>query len=767
MKLSLAWICDHLDGKFAVDIQTIVNRFNESVAEIESFHKVTVEKKKFALAEVKESTASGIKAALPNGSVHELSGRTDLSVGQHALVIQEKSYRWVKLADLGSSKDGLLGPIEPSTFSQSFESIPEEDWVIDVDNKSINHRPDLWSHRGVARELSVLFGVQLKKIDALIEKQKIQELSNEVSSKQTGAIVLKESKLCSRFACAALDTVNYSASDVGIAARLVRVDAKPINATVDLTNYVMFDIGQPMHAYNTTKSKIEQFEVRLAQNKEKMTLLDGQSIELVPQDLVVTDGKQPIALAGVMGGQSLMVDKNAHSVMIEAAHFDPAAVRLSGARHKLRTDASARFEKSLDPYNVTDAIERYLALAQRTKLVPFSSYAVVARGQLPKQTFLTISHHLIEERVGAPIESSFIVKTLTALGFSVETRDGSYHIGVPSFRATKDIKIAEDIIEEVVRIYGFAKIPTRLQSRLMDPFPLHAPLILRQIKRLLAFGHGMREVYNYALYDTDFVTKLGLTDFMQQPHVLSPVSENWKYLVKSLIPGLLKYVAHAAPDHDELRFFESGRTWYMPSDRTINENKSLSGIFYKRHEAVDFYECEAIIDKLSHSFGFTYEWKQMSEPTVPWYARYTSAQLLYNGRVVGMAGLVDASFFAKVAQGYAFVFELDLSFMIDFNKPVTQLKPISKFQKSTRDISFLVDQKVTVQELLRSIAAVEPRIESMHVVDLFSKPEWKDKKSITLRMVISDHTKTLSKDEVEQIYNSVVTRLGSYEIQIR
>lgn len=771
MKLSLAWIFDHIGAdQHTVDVHEIVKRFNKTTAEIESYYQVKVDHSSLSIGIVESISKETIAVFSQEWNKKcMLPFRADVAVQDAVILAQrEGTTAWATMADVGGHKTTFLSPVscDQAMLDGSWKKfIIENDWIIEVDNKSINHRPDLWSHRGIAREIAAIFDMQLKDLEEMLAKQVSYTLEKSTAKTGSVTITVDDPAACKRYSALHVPVRN-KASIVAMALRLARIDSKPIDAVVDCTNYVMFDIGQPMHAFDAHTLTGNSLAVRFAKNKEKIVLLDGQEIELQSQALVIADQKMPVALAGVMGGNATKVSLHTQQIVLESATFDPVFVRKTALYAKIRTDASARFEKSLDPENTVNGIRRFLVLAREHGLVDAQQqYVPAVVGSPLRDTIISCNIEDIQKLLGIAIELSFIEKTLHKLDFTIEHSNGTLKVTVPSFRATKDVSIAQDITEEVGRFYGYESIPTVLPRRYMAPFGVSAVNRVRSIKHLLAYGLGMHEVYNYSLFDQEFINSLRY-EVQNTAHVMSPVSENWRYLVTSLIPGLLKNVVDNSALHEKISLFEWGRVWNL-TNGFIQEHKKLSGIFFDKNEKVDFYNAKSHIQTLFAALNMSITWKQLEYSQDPWFMPFQSAYLYHGDTLVGIAGKIQKQCLHIHTLGDAFIFELDGNFLLEYSASQPIFAVLPKYQPTSRDVSVLVDLRVTVDQLMTVIKHADTHITDVTLKDVFQKAEWSNKKSITLHYVISHPERTIAREESEKIGLKVAQSLKQLGAEVR
>ncbi|HBL98537.1 TPA: phenylalanine--tRNA ligase subunit beta [Candidatus Dependentiae bacterium] len=805
MKISIAWIFDHLGVDWRTyDIRDLITQLSAKTAEIDGFKHYTFTPASFSLVQVTAFDNTHVQVrcierkkniSLPPRGLSQSS----LRVNDLFLVTQEgAAYRWATLADCGAERDGLMPSLRVPSVDKKTGNPPDwhtqvetEDWIIEIDNKSLTNRPDLWGHRGFAREIAALLNIPLLPEERLCgtrpirhyeKKSPLIDLTSPLDSTRPSA--------CTRFAGIKLTSTSCEPSLLPIAHRLARVDAKPMNAWVDLTNYVMYDWGQPMHAFDANHVT-GSIQVRFAYPNEPLTLLDGDKIELSDQDCVVADEKQALSVAGIMGGQASAISNNTTSVFLESAHFEPTTIRRSAARLKKRTESSARFEKNLDPNQNTVALERYLTLAEKFGLSFKADETITSVGTLAEEHTIDLTHKNLVEKLGTTITEGQVRSILMHLEFGVQIIDGSaglsYRVTIPTFRGTKDVRIPEDLIEEIARSYGYDNIPALAPTRSMRPFSTETVFRKRMIKRHCAFALSMREVETYPLYDESFLKKVGLT-ITDAPEILNPLSENSRRLVTSLIPHLLQGILHNAVAEKQLRLFELNRTWSTSGSSVENptsETQVASGVFYNR-SGFNFYDGKAALESLFMALDLFADWKVVatnrsnanrsttngSKPnestTPPWSDAHQIAEIWINGVQLGYAGMVNPRLMSTIAEGEAFAFELN-STLLTSTTLCTKKKfeSPSRFQAVSLDISMLTPREITVGTLEDSIARADARIRDVNLVDLFEKEEWGSRRSIAIRYIVQDDEKTLSKEDIEAVQKAVVSAVLPHGVEVR
>jgi len=776
MKLSLAWLFDHIDADYkTIAITDLVNRFNTTTAEIEHVTHVELNLNPYSLV-----TVTGMNADITVKSDEwqrefALPLRPDAKIGTCYLVKRTvtdegQNYSWAKVQEWHSSKEGLMPAflcaenIRAGAWKRTFEV---DDYILELDNKSITHRPDLWGHRGVAREIAALFDFKLKPEAGFVAPLEVRLYDSAVSATPASpiSITVSDTTICKRFSGLYIDAVVPQASSLWMAYRLARVDNRPINALVDATNYVMLDIGQPMHAYDADSMSTKHVAPRYARTGQTLALLDGQTIKLTNDDVVVTDGNNPICLAGIMGGFSTALSDKTTRMFVEAACWNAGTIRRTAMHHKLRTEASARVEKSLDPEQTIVALKRFVRVLQDMQIPMNVAPTIASVGIQPSTIVITVMHNAIEQSLGTQVTPERVVMILEKLDFGVQRVDGGYAVTVPSFRASKDVSIKQDIIEEIGRYVGYASIEPVLPDKKTTPFDMHGVQQIRALRAHAAYALAMRELYNYSLYDEQFLRELNWEP-TKAVDVKNPVSEHWRRLVTSLIPHLIRAIAHNSADNDQLRFIEWGRTWTQNNE--IIEHKVFAGIVFDKKNTVDFYSAKENVQSLCTIAGMTHVlWRRVDTPEQPWFLPHQTADIIHNGTVIGRTGKINPLFLHTVTEGDAFIFECDATYFRDYQAPVHHYIPASKYPDVVRDISMLMPRARTADEVAAAIAAAHPTIVDVTLVDFFHKSEWGDRTSLTFRFVLRDTEKTLTKPEVDAVVHYVTQALEELGAEIR
>lgn len=579
---------------------------------------------------------------------------------------------------------------------------------------------------------------------------------------------MQADKDCSRFAITRCNNVKNADSDMLMSIRLIRVDIKPINSIVDITNYVMLDTGHPMHAFDATLFADNQINVRMAKDKENLELLDGQKVELTTNDIIIANSSKCLSLAGIMGGKNSGINSQTKNIILEAAGFDPLTIRKTAQRLKIRTESSIRFEKHIDPMQNILALQRFMFLAKQLNITTEQTdQPIISTGKIITPALCKLEHKFVEKKLGVKLDPIFVTKTLEKLNFEIsyDQTTNVYIVTIPTNRMTKDIKIQEDLVEEIIRSYGFENLPAILPSRKTQPFDISTTETIKKIKNHAAFGMNMHELRDYLLYDAAFITRLPL-DLKNAICVRNPISLNWTTLVTSLIPHLLKAVENNAAQQNHVRFFELNSIWQKNNNEFI-ENKSLAGIIFDKKN-VDFYHTKLELQSLFDLLNLKIAWTKPKHTTPAWYNHSKTAELTSNNITLGFAGMISDEWINKITKGSAFIFELDVEkiYSLASNK-LLKFKPWSKFQNVWYDISIFIPKNKTIDSIKDAILKTDDTIQSVEVVDFFEKEEWPHVRAVTLRYLMNNQEKTLTKEDIDQIVAKVSETVTQNDAQIR
>lgn len=470
----------------------------------------------------------------------------------------------VRELDLGDEHDGIwVLPDGLTPGTPVADALDLVDWVLEIDNKSLTHRPDCWGHRGLAREIAAIYHRELRPLDLTLPP----------TGDEPGVPVRIESAACPRYVALPIDGVRQQPSPDWLRVLLLAVGQRPLDLLVDVSNFVMLDLGQPNHVFDRERLASGGIVVRMARPGERMRTLDGAEHTLTEEDLLICNGDTPVALAGVMGGEESKVDEGTERLLLEVANFHPTTIRRTALRLGLRTEASARFEKSLDPTMPLQAaahLVRLLAEIQPSLRLP-SPPTDVGDWSDPSTT-IALRPRRARRLLGVEVGEERIVEVLTALGFGVRVEEqGNLAVDVPSYRATKDVGIEEDLVEEIGRVLGYDTIPEQslvgeLRPAASDP----RRTLVRNLQDRLAGGARFHEALTYSFVPDPLLATLGLAE---APHVevVNPVHEEERRVRRTPLASLLGLLAKNRRVREDVRLFEIGKG-YLP-ERPIDRGQ--------------------------------------------------------------------------------------------------------------------------------------------------------------------------------------------------
>lgn len=650
------------------------------------------------------------------------------------------------------------------------EALSLDDSIFYIDNKSLSNRPDLWGHYGIAREVAVLFNKKVKDYktkEIKLPKNNIQKLNLKV----------EERNLCHRYMALVIDNVKVGDSPEWLKNKLASVGLNSINNIVDISNFVMLDLGQPMHAFDAktlVKNKKNEIEilVKCAKDGEKFVALDGNEYELSASDLVISDSEKSLAIAGVMGGENSGIKEDTSCIIFESANFNASSIRKTSTRLGLRSDSSSRFEKSLDP-NMTD-----LALKKATELVlqvcpgaKVVSKVVDIKSFALNQGPLEISLEFINERLGVEIDKKTVINILSSLGFVITDKKGKILIKISTWRATKDIVSKEDILEEVARVYGYDKILATLPSFVIDP-PEENKLrkLERMVGQVLSQVCGFTESYNYSFVSPQILSKLslGTNDHLE---LNNPIAKDRPFLRRSLLPNLLEGLEKNIHNFDEVALFEIGKVFHVEepgvrvqenSDELLpRQDTMLTVVYSSKNNKKPFFELVDVLQSLFLRCNSQFSLQEKKEDVKAYLHPVRFADICIGDSVLGYIAELHPSVQKNVGvDTRVAVVELSIDKLLGFVTEKFNYKTLTQYPSVLRDVALLVDKKVSNLELLNTIKVVSNLIVEVELFDVFeSEKIGKDKKSMAYHITYQSNEKTLEAEEVEKIHGTVLEKL--------
>ena len=621
------------------------------------------------------------------------------------------------------------------------------DQVIDFELTA--NRGDLLSILGMAYEVGAIYDKKVKDIDLSHKENK--ENINDIFK------VKVNTENCSIFLAKKVKNVVIKESPDFIKSRLIASGIRPINNVVDISNYVMLETGQPLHFYDADCLK-DCLEVRMANEGEKLTTLDGIERDLKTEDIVISDGEKAIGLAGVMGGLETEITDKTKNIIIESAIFDSVKVRRT-SNAILRSEASNRFEKGLDPNRTFMAIERACHLLEK-----YASGEVV--GDIAKydttekeDKIINITAENINNILGMTISEKEILDVFRRLGFKATVKDGVIVVSVP--RRRLDISIKEDLIEEVGRIYGVNNIKGKLPNIL--PKMGSYDKCTRQIRNKMV-DLGLNETLSYVLVP-EADAKMFTKDDYETVKLLAPLSEDKNTLRHSLLVALYKiYEYNKARNNKDVSIFEIGKA-FQKKDEEYTETKKLavlmSGEYYLGldKKKVDFYVIKGVAEEILDYLGYNgrYSFVRNLEKTPDELHPGQSAVISVNNDIVGIIGKIHP----KVEKDDVYVLEIDLDRLLSKRVGKMKYKEISKFPNIKKDLSIVVDKKISAQEIGMKIKKLAGSLlESSEVFDVYTGTGIEeDKKSISFALTFGKGDRTLTDDEINEVMDKIIAGL--------
>ncbi|MFH0779678.1 MAG: phenylalanine--tRNA ligase subunit beta [Parcubacteria group bacterium] len=642
------------------------------------------------------------------------------------------------------------------------EALNLNDIVFEIDNKSLTNRPDLWGHYGLAREVAGLYDLPLKKYAT----KKIKS-ANKINLK----VKVQDAKACPRYLAVALSGIKVGESPAWLKQRVQAIGQKPINNIVDITNYIMFDIGQPLHAFDADKINNHEIIIRKALDKEKITTLDGTVKSLTADDLVIADNEKAVALAGVMGGANSEISAKTETIIIESANFEPVAIRRTANRLSSRTEASIRFEKSLDPNYAGQAILKAVELIKSV-----CPSATVASDLIDESNFklnqalINISWQLIDERIGFKIEHERVEKILNSLGFKLKKNKTGLQIIAPTWRATKDIAIAEDIIEEITRIYGYDNLAPAMpssQNEYVEQEKLFG--LTRQTRNILAYAVGANEIYNYSFIGKDFLEKIEHP--INHIEIANPFADSQTLMRASLIPGLLKNAADNLRFFETFNIFEIGKTFINDKKgelarpdsefRLPTQDIMAAGLLIGKNNEDAFFRAKGTVETLFEKLNLEFQYEKLTEQTA-WTHPEQSLAVLINNEIVGHLATLHPQASSSLGINVPIaVWELNLNKIEAYFPAPKKYRQLPKFPAVKLDLSIVVNESEQWKDILNLVKAIKPDlIKRAELLDVFKNGKIKaGDKSLTFRITYQSDDRTLEMSEINVLQKKIIEQL--------
>ena len=842
MKISKNWLSDFLDLDDVSDEQ-FEDLVTTKVAEVDEVEQVAKPLAAARLARIEsiephpsKDKLSVLRLALGAEEVSLVSGAPNLQESSYVAFLPPGAYfhdpRSAQLIEIenreiaGVQSSGVIASEAELGLTASHEGVllfdsssskvgqavsdllGEPDTVLEIDNKSLTHRPDLWSHLGFARELAAILGRPLKRSPdtwADDDKEGAQLLKELGRGKGEFGVKIEQQSRCRRFTSLEISGIRVGESPLWLRRRLFAVDAGVHNLVVDVSNYVMLDVGQPNHAYDFDTLSGKEIVVRPASKSEKLLCLDDLERELSEEDIVIADGSGAVALAGVIGGMKTSVTEKTERLLLENANFDPVLVRQTTKRHQLRTDASNRFEKDRSPLSVPLGIQRFVELLRELEQ-PISIEAAVADSfsERPKAVSIPLSFDYVNQRLGAELADEDIAAILSSLSFNLsKQKTGVYQAGVPYYRATRDIQIADDLVEEVGRIYGYERVPeTAPQILSLAPKQSKLRASTHSARELLR-GLGFSEAYNYSFMSKDAAERLGYSS-PDEISLLNPVDVRQDLLRTSLVPGMLEAVSRNQRFFSRQLLFEFGRTYLKNSkpdakleasredDLFFTQNApaaeqqmlSLAYSSGRKEEEVagvlepalaqgaDFFALASVLRKLNRLFSsedLRFLPIENASDAYPWMHPARAALISLSGVKLGVIAEVRADFIEDVSARFVLA-ELDFEQLTSAALERESFQRISKYPDSYFEVSVVMAKREHFSGLEQTLRGSldASLLKSIEVVSVYQgKPLKEAEKSVSVRLSFGREDSTISSDELLSLRNAVIGAVESSDYVFR
>ncbi|MDD2481916.1 MAG: phenylalanine--tRNA ligase subunit beta [Lutispora sp.] len=633
--------------------------------------------------------------------------------------------------------------------------------VLGLDDKIIefeitNNRPDCLSILGIAREAAATFGLKMK-YPSMEVLGKSGDVSNYIS------VEVKDEDLCPRFAVRVIKNVKIDNSPPWMQERLIKAGVRPINNIVDITNYVMLETGQPMHAYNLDMLEDKKIIVRRAEKDEKIVTLDEAERNLDDSVLVIADGKKAIGIAGIMGGYNSEIEEDTKIIAFECANFDSVNVRLSSKKLGLRTEASSKYEKGLDAEIVSTAMNRACHLIEMLDAGEVVGGMIDIYPIKKEKRFLTLMPDRVKWLLGVDIPAYRIKEMLQSLEFEVTVEEG-LKVGIPSYR--DDVTMEADLIEEIARLYGYDNIPSKLMDTTFTQGGKDAKQKIRDIVRINMEAQGLYEAYTYSFVSPSVFNQINLkaeNSLRKAIKIINPLGEDQSIMRTTIIPNMLEVISR---NYNR----KIGEGWFYELSKVyLAEELPLRDLAYERdtlaigvYGNADFYDLKGIIENLLSVLNIN-KYRVLPSNHESFHPGRT-AELLINNKRIGYLGEIHPD----VLDNYdiptrVYIAELDFEEIFIQTDLAIQYKPLPKYPSIERDIAVVVAEEITagqVEEIIRNKGG--KLVSEVNLFDIYQGSQIEEGyKSMAYSIVYRSDEKTLNEKDIAKIHNKILNSLAS------
>ena len=803
MKVSLNWIRDYVQLPADADLKRLAYDLTMSTVEVEDAVELAKQFEHMAVGvinaveqhpnadklkvcktdiggEVKDIVCGGsnlsegmkVAVALP-GAMCKWHGEGELVEIKKSKLRGVESYGMIcgaveiGLADLFPTKEEAhildLSEFDAPAGTPLADALDLNDIILEIDNKSMTNRPDLWGHYGIAREIAALYDLPMKAFP---------RFDRGVENTAGFRVTVEDTERCPRYLSAQIEGLSVKPAPYEMQSRIWRVGMRPINALVDITNYVMLATGQPTHAFDSDHIA-GHIIVRRAGEGEKLLLLNGKELALTADDLVIADDAGVVGLAGVMGGAKDSILPETDKVILEVANFDAKGIRRTALRYDNRTEASARYEKAIDPERCDQAFD--LSMQLLSQLYPEMKVTGLA-DEYPthlKQAEIDVALSWLERRLGKRLLPEEIRHKLELLGYTVSFEGDNMHLVVPTWRSTGDVSIQADIMEEVARMYGYENFEAEPITTTFDGAINQLDKDLeRRIKEYLAIRCGMQEIFTYPWMDEQFVNAV----LQSTEGILSlstPPSPAERFVRSSLLPNLCKAVVKNERYFNDFAIFETAQVFrdenytapYDAREKLPSQRKNVAGAFASTDKDITalFRRVKGVVEMMARyvhmeTLTFRQEEKPIWADNVVWLNIYRGEEKV--GDLALLAKKVSMA--CGIKNLNVMLFQLDQDSLVPLKSRTNTFTHIAEYPMTDYDISLLLDGSVQWKDVAQTVGGIKSEL--LHGVSFVDEYRGKQvpagKKSLTLRLSIGSKEKTLTSAEIEEVAAGVLRKIA-------
>ena len=803
MKVSLNWIRDYVQLPADADLKKLAYDLTMSTVEVEdatdlgaSFHDMVVgvintieqhpnaDKLKVCKTDiggrVEDIVCGGsnlregmkVAVALP-GAMCKWHGEGDLVEIKKSKLRGVDSYGMIcgaveiGLADLFPTKEEAhildLSDFDAPAGTPLADALDLNDIILEIDNKSMTNRPDLWGHYGIAREIAALYDLPMTQFP---------HFDRNVENTSGFHVTAEDAERCPRMTGTQIENVCVKPAPYWMQVRIWKTGMRPINALVDITNYVMLATGQPSHAYDSDHIA-GHIIVRRAKAGETLTLLNGKELPLSTDDLTIADDAGIVGLAGVMGGAKDSILPTTSKVILEIANFQAAGIRRTALRYDNRTEASARYEKAIDPERCDQALD--LSMQLFSDLYPEMKVTGLV-DEYPrhlKQAEIDVPLSWLERRLGKRLSPDEIKHKMELLGYGITFNGDNMHVVVPTWRSTGDVSIQADIMEEVARMYGYENFEAEPITTTFDGAINQLDKDLeRRIKEYLAIRCGMQEIFTYPWMEESYVNAV----LQSTEGILSlstPPSPAERFVRSSLLPNLCKAVVKNERYFNEFSIFETAQVFrdenytspYDPREKLPSQRKNVAGAFATTDKDITalFRKAKGVVEMMARYVHMeTLTFRQTEKPV--WADNVVWLNIYRGDEKVGDLALLakKVSMACGIKNMNVMLFQLDQDSLVPLKSRTNTFTHLAEYPMTDYDISLLVDGSVQWKDVAQTVRGIKSELlhGAAFVDEYRGKQVPAGKKSLTLRLAIGSKDKTLTSAEIEEVASGVLNKIA-------